>query len=797
MAVSRRDALKAAMGGMTLLQTQPLQAVGIFTKNEKIPHATRFGPFYGHVQDGVLKEIESQKNDFNPSVMTKGLIDRAYSKSRVRYPCVRKSYLEKKENHKELRGREEFVRVSWDMALDLVAKKLQEIPKEKIYHGGDKGLEQAGRLHNASIIAGRFFNTVLGGVVQASGGYRNGAAVSVNPAIIGDMEVYSLQTTHEEMIANCKVYVMWGADLFKSNRTDFVVPNHLNDVYYTRYKRSGMKFICIDPIYTETAQMFDAEWIKIRPNTDVALMLGMMHYLFGSKKYDKRFISKYTDGFEKFLPYLLGKTDKTPKNAKWAEKITGIPARKIKELAELFTTNRTFFAGNWAMQRAQHGEQVDWALITLASMIGQIGLPGGGVGFCMHYAGGGQASSGYRIPPGISQGSSTIKQSIPTSRLADAILNPGKEIPYRGKKITYPKIDMLYLCGTPLLEYEPNTNELIQALRTLDTIIIHKPWWTPDAKMADIVLPSTTSLERDDITFGGFHSKNVIYAMRKVIEPLYESKNDFDIFAMLANKIGGETMERKYTENKSSIDWIQEFYKKSDGPSFKDFDQFWKEGFVEFEIPKKAYGFVRHADFRKDPVHNKLATKSGKIQIFSEVFASYKLPDFKGHVMWFEPAEWLGGKTAKKYPFHLLSPHPRYRLHSQLENTWIANYYKIQGREPMMINTNDAQRLGVKHGEIVEVYNDRGRILVGAFVSDFIREGVIAIQVGAWYDPEDPKEENPRCNSGLVNILTSSRPTSQMAQATSANTALVNIRKIENEVIKPCKSTLPPSILGV
>ncbi|WP_104697673.1 MULTISPECIES: molybdopterin-dependent oxidoreductase [unclassified Helicobacter] len=796
MAISRRNILKFTTGSVLGLHLQPLHSAGIFRKIEKIPHATHFGPFYAKVEDGIFKDIEAQKHDFNPSVTIKALIDQTYSDTRVKYPCVRKSYLENKENHKSLRGREEFVRVSWEEALDLIAKKLKEIPNHNIYNASYSAWKHTGRLHNPSIVASRFFNLALGGVIETNGGYSNDAASKVNPTIIGDMEVYAPQTTHEEIIENCRVYVLWGSDLFKNNRVDYVVANHLNDTYYPQYKKAGIKFICIDPIYTETAEMFEAEWIKIKPNTDVALMLGMMHHLYHTKKYNKTFISKYTDGFETFLPYLLGKTDKIAKTPEWAEQITQIPSKKIKELANLFVSTRTFLAGNWSMQRSSHGEQVDWALITLACMIGQIGLPGGGFGLSMHFLGGGQAVSGYKIQSPLIQGYNKTQLRIPASRISDAILNPNKEINFNGKKIKYPKIDLMYICGSSLVNHQPNTNELIKALRTLDTIIVHDPWWTPTAKMADIVLPSTTTFERDDISFGSFHSKSVIYAMKKVINPLYESKSDFEIFELLSQKIGGEDLRQNYTESKTNSEWLQEFYNQGDGPSFKDFDQFWKDGFVEFEIPKEARHYVRYSDFRKDPIKYKLATESGKIQIFSKIFSSFNLADFKGHPIWFKPKEWLETKS-KDNKFHLLSPHSKYRFNSQLDNTWIRNLYKIQGREPMMINPEDATRLDIANGEIVEVYNNEGRILVGAVITSKIRKGVIAICAGSWYDPENPQEENPRCNSGCVNVLTSSNTTSQMAQAIAVNSTLVNIKKLDaGEVIRPYHSILPPSIIG-
>lgn len=286
------------------------------------------------------------------------------------------------------------------------------------------------------------FNASYGGWghVGTDGEYSNGAAGKVNASIMGDLEVYSLQTTHEQILKNTQVYVLWGADLYKCNQIDFKVANRGNDEYYKKYRKSNIKFISIDPQYTQTAEILDVQWIKIRPNTDVALMLGIMNYLYKSGKYDKKFIEKYTDGFDKFLPYLLGKSDGIEKTLAWASKITGLDEKVIISLADTFVKNRTFLAGNWAMQRAHHGEQADWTLMVLAAMIGQIGLPGGGFGFSMHYSGGGQAFSSVRLPVGLPQGKNNLDFNIPASRVSEAILNPGKTIKFKGKEITFPKI---------------------------------------------------------------------------------------------------------------------------------------------------------------------------------------------------------------------------------------------------------------------------------------------------------------------------------------------------------------------
>jgi len=765
-------------------------------RTSKIAHASHFGPFYAHVRDGKVVDVTAQlDSDANPTVMVKGLIDRMSSNSRVKYPCVRKSYLEGK-SAGDLRGKEEFVRVSWEEALDLAAKAI----KKAIDKNGNKALYNAsysGWSHPGAFkpnaMAGRFFN-LIGGSVTTAGEYSNGAAGPTNPIVVGDMEVYSIQTAHEQIIANTKVMILWGADLYKTNRIGWSVPNHRVFDAYEAYKKAGIKFISIDPIYTVSASEFKADWIKIRPGSDVALMMGMMHYLYSSKKYDAAFIEKYTDGFDKFLPYLLGKEDGVEKTAEWAEKLTDIPAQTIKELADTMVSNRTFIAGNWAMQRAQYGEQVDWSIITLASMIGQIGLPGGGFGFSMHYEGGGEGASGKTTVGGMSQGGGDkVKIAIPASRMSDLILNPDKKVSFKGGEVTYPKVEVMLSAGTSPIGLQPDINELKRALRTLDTFIVVEPWWTPTAKMADIVFPATNTLERDDIASGMSYSQDRIYAMKKVVDARYESKDDYWIFAQLAKRFGKED---KFTKKRSVKEWLAKLYKRSTANKEMgiSFDAFWEKGVIKYEIPASATKYVRHAAFRADPVANKLKTETGKIQIFSEKFAGFGYDDFKGHPTWFEPTEWLGNTAlTKKYPLHLLSPHPTYRVHSQLDNTWVQNVHKVQGREPVRISLNDAKAFGIKNGEVVEVYNDRGRILAGVVVTDTIRDGVVAIEEGAWYSPEDPLEENSRCNSGQVNVLTSSRPTSSMAQATSANSVLVSIKKAG--VVTPNEAYQPPKIM--
>lgn len=228
------------------------------------------------------------------------------------------------------------------------------------------------------------------------------------------------------------------------------------------------------------------------------------------------------------------------------------------------------------------------------------------------------------------------------------------------------------------------------------------------------------------------------------------------------------------------MDWVRWSY-ESAGYSVP-FDEFWERGYISFEKTEDVTNFIHMGDFVNDPAKNPVFTPSGKLEIYSEKVASYGYDDCKGHPTWIEPDEWLGGKEAEKHPFHLLSLHPKYRLHSQLDNLPLNKEYKVNGREPMVINPKDADKYGIKDGDNVEIYNDRGAIVCCAVVSEDMMEGVIRVDEGAWYAPEVPGKIGTRCLNGNANVLTSDIPTSKLAQACSAHSCLVSIRKLEGQV---------------
>lgn len=161
------------------------------------------------------------------------------------------------------------------------------------------------------------------------------------------------------------------------------------------------------------------------------------------------------------------------------------------------------------------------------------------------------------------------------------------------------------------------------------------------------------------------------------------------------------------------------------------FETFWAKGYVKLDTPAAARKWVRHGDFRTDPAKNPLHTKSGKIEMFCQAISDLKLEDCPGQPTFAEPAEYLG--NAKPGDVHVVSPHPWFRVHSQMANSpRLRELYYIQGREPVRINSEDAKKRGIADGDLVELHNDRGAVIAGAVVSDDIMPGVVSIYEGAW-----------------------------------------------------------------
>lgn len=796
MSVNRRNFLKLsslAAVGITAASTLTIFSCDHEFDSETIliPHASHYGPFKAVVKNGVLIGVQPLNDiDAMPTEMLiDGLISRVYDKTRVKYPMVRKSYLEGRgrDTKPHLRGKEPFVRVTWDEALALVSDAIIQVIKndgnESIFSSSYGGWSHAGFIR-PHVLQGRFFG-LIGGHSITKGDYSAGASQVSLPHIIGDMEVYSAQSSWKTIYDNTEVMVLIGCDPWKNSKIEFRVADHQMYPKWLKFKEKGIKFISINPHRTDTDKKVDAEWVKIIPNTDTALFLAMCYHVYINNLHDTAYLDKYTVGFSKFLPYLLGKdADGTPpKTPEWAEKITGISAEKIVEMAELFANKKTQFAPSWALQRADHGEMTHWAIINLAAMLGKIGKPGEGVGFSFHYGNGGTIQSGKAMPLGLSQGRNMVNKFCPASRIIEMLENPGKPFKKDGGKYEYPNVKLIYNSGNNFMSHQQDTNRLIKALnKKVETIICQDPWWCASARIADIVLPATSTLERNGLTSGGTYSNDKIYAMRKVINPVGESLDDFEIFRKLSKIFG---VEEKFTGGKTIMEIIQNSYENSDATM--PFDEFWEKGITTFTPPPEAENWVRHGAFYTDPENNKLHTKSGKIELYCETIAntsSKKCPPIPKYL---EPFEFLG--NAKEDQLHILGPHPNMRLHSQMANASIRELENVQGRQHVVINFDDAKSRGINEGDLVEIYNERGTCIAGAKLSDDVMKGVLLLEEGSWLQIDS----KGRCNNGSINMLTSSEASSELSQATAANTCVAYLKKCNDA--EENKAFNPPEII--
>ncbi len=753
---------------------------------EKRHHSSHWGAFVAHVRDGRMVGFDPFAKDPEPSPILNSIQDAVYDESRVAQPMVRKGWLEHGPgSNTQGRGAEPFVPVSWERALDLVAAEIRRVRNE---HGnesifaGSYGWASAGRFHHANTLVKRFFNC-CGGFTDQVTTYSIAAGYVILPHILGNIDACSGPiTTWDGIARDTGLFVMFGGIPVKNTQVSAGGPGeHTLTHWLKRARANGAEFVNVSPLEDDAPDFLDAQWIGVRPNTDVALMLGLAHTLREEELHDKEFLARYCVGYEKFEAYLTGKADGRPKDAEWAAGITGIAPDVIRNLSRRMASARTMINTNWSLQRGDHGEQTFWMTTTLAAMLGQIGLPGGGFGFGYGSMGGRGVPRENIASPKMPAGKNPTRSFIPVARIADMMLHPGEEYDFNGERRTYPDVRMVYWCGGNPFHHHQDLNRLVEAWRRPETIVVHEPWWTSTARHADVVLPATTTLERNDV--GASSRDRFIMAMHKVIEPVGEARHDFEIFAQLAERLG---FRSAFTEDRDETAWLRHIYEEAReaaaarGVVLDTFAHFWERGHTEVPPPETPYVYL--ADFRRDPEANALETPSGKIEIYSERIAGFHYPDCPPHPTWLEPSEWLGGALAEKFPLHMISNQPRTRLHGQMDNGRLSRASKVRGREPVWMHPADADARGIREGDVVRIFNARGEILAGAVISQGLLPGVVQLSTGAWYDPREPGKIGTLDKHGNPNVLTPDKGTSRLGQGPSAHTALVEIERYEEQV---------------
>jgi len=623
--------------------------------------------------------------------------------------------------------------------------------------------------------------------------YSFGALAAIMPHVIGSTrDIVDRATAWSVIERHTELFVCFGGIPLKNTMVSHGgASRHPLRDHLRAAKARSAEFVLVSPMRDDIPDLVAPEWLPIVPGTDVAVMLALAHTLVDEGLHDRAFLDRYCVGFDRFERYLRGVDDGCPKTPEWAERLAGIPAATIRTLARRMAAKRTLINVNWSLQRVEHGEQAPWMVVTLAAMLGQIGLPGGGFGQ-------GYGSLGYvgrpplRVaPPSLPRGMNPISAFIPVARVADMLLQPGEPFDFDGQRLAYPEIRLVYWCGGNPFHHHQDLGRLRRALARAETIVVHDPFWTPMARHADIVLPATMTLERNDI--GGSQNDTCLIAMRRVVEPYEEARSEYEIFSDLSAVLG---VRERFTEGRDEMAWLRHLYEgwrtrvaETDGPALPPFDEFWAAGFVE--VPDTDADLVLLEGFRRDPERARLTTPSGRIEIFSETIDGFQYKDCPGHPAWLEPTEWLGSRLAQRYPLHLIANNPTTRLHSQLDVGALSQAAKVQGREPIRIHSADAAERGIASGDVVRVFNDRGSCLAGAVVTDAVRRGVVQLATGAWYDPLDPSDPDSMCVHGNPNVLTFDRGTSRLGQGCSGQHALVQVERWTGAV-PPIRAYDPP-----
>ena len=688
---------------------------------------------------------------------------RQYHPDRLKYPMIRTGK----------RGEGKFERVTWDEAL---AKVASEITRIKNKYGNSALYVPYGtgsyNQVNGRQTAYRLFNMIGGSL----GFYNSYSWACTN---IATPIVYGTKTTGNQRQdwVNSKYIIMWSWNPCEMR-------DGTNSEYFLKKaKENGAKIICIDPRMTLSAVALADEWIPIRPGTDTAMMSAMAYVMIKENLYNSEFVKKYCVGFdetqmpqgcekeESYKDYILGIKDGIPKTPGWAESITSVPKETITRIAREYAAAKpAMLYQGYGMQRRAYGETAVIAGCVLAAITGNVGIPGGWAsGIAL------QAKDGGPFWNAFPTGDNSIKAQIPVFLWSEAVLR-GKEMTKKDGIIGADKLDnnikLIYAVATnALINQHANTNRSAKILsdeNLVEFIAVHEQFLTPTAKYADVLLPVCTQFETWGLEDGWKYGDEVLL-MPQIAEPPYETKSDYRICSELAEKFG---VKEKYTEGRDEKGWIEyiiEEYRKTRFPQIPSLKEMEKSnaGVYSVKIKEPEIAF---ADFRKDPVKYKLATPSGKIEIFSkqlfEMNNPKEIPPVPKYIQeWESPF----GEEAKKYPLQAIGNHYLERVHSTHDNNEVTNEAFPQR---VFINELDAKERGVKNGTLVKVFNDRGAMIIPCRTTKKILPGVISIPQGAWWTPD----ENGIDRRGNVNVLTSERWT-PLAFGTAQHTIMVQVEK--------------------
>ena len=728
-----------------------------------------------------ITAVRPYPGDPAPNRINENIPGSLYSDSRIRRPAVRASWLEqgpeaRAEARVGVRGRDAFVEVEWDHALDLIAGEIRRVRDQ---HGngsifaGSYGWSSAGRVHHAQSQLKRFLNT-QGGFVGSEGNYSYNAALVLMPYISENYRLSIIGSTRWSVVEKHSDLVLAFGGLAERNTAvcDGGVTFHRFPDAIRACAQAGVSFINISPLRTDMSDDVQSEWLAPKPGSDTALMMGLAYVLLEEGLHDAAFLARYTVGFERVATALRGQgSDRTVKTPQWAETQTGIPAERIIALAREMAAKRTLITVAAGLQRADFGEQPLWMCVTLAAMLGQIGLPGGG--YIIGAAVNGNIGTKERLfsSGAMRQLTNPVTDFLPVAMIAEMLLHPGAPYEYNGAQRRFPDARLVWWAGGNPFHHHQDLTRLHKAFQTPETVIVNEISWTAAARHADIVLPVAAAQERLD--FGAGKSDDSLVPMPAHAPPPFEARLEYDIYADLADRLGSR---EAFTEGRTAEQWAQALWDVTRGFSSRagvtlpDWETFITGDAIAVPDPSPEQVYL--ADFRADPEAHPLPTPSGRLELYSETIAGFELADCPGQATWFPPRDDPGEHGA----LYLISGQPKSRLHSQLDDGAYSRSYKVRDREPVLIHPDDAASRGIAEGDVVELFNRRGRCLAGAVITEDVRRGCLFLWTGAWYDP-DFSQSPPLDRHGNPNALTHDRRTSSLSQSPAAHSVRLEMRK--------------------
>ncbi len=695
-----------------------------------------------HVQDGKIIRIEGDTGEdpqIRASMRGRAYRQRQYHPDRLQHPLRRVG----------AKGEGKFEPLPWDEALEEVAFNMKKVKETwdnsaimLVASGGNQGM-----LHGP---------LPVGAMLQSFGGFTRAWGVpSYEGALYASMATYGTIRTGNarEDLLNSKMVIMWGWN------PAVTIQDPGTALMMSRVKEKGIRIVGIDPRYTDSAATFADQWIPIRPGTDSAMLIAMAYVILKENLQDQLFIDKYTVGIDKYQDYLFGIEDGIEKTPQWAEEITSVPAKTIVDLAREYASQKpaALIAG-WAPARASYGEQYSRAANVLTAITGNVGVSGGyASGFMRAYssretkhrkmaapANQRPKSTGNPVEDGASNRKYALHKLYGGSNPSSARIHQAKNFDaiLRGKAGGYPAdIKMAYVVTSNYLNQHPNTRRGAEALKTLDFMVVHEQFMTPTAKFADIVLPVNTFMERSDIAPPWLGSPYYIY-LNKAVESLEGTKSDLDISRELSQKLDISPGLLTLSED----DLLRGI--ASSRPDIPDYESMRKDGVLKIKMDEPIVSFREQIE---DPDNNPFPTLSGKIEIYCEHLAEMNDPEVPPIPKYMEHPESFNAVLAEQYPLQMISAHDKKRAHS----TWFnVPWCRDINQHAAWISPGDAEKRGIAHENMVDVFNDRGRMRIPAKVTERIIPGVINISQGAWYDPDEEGVDR----GGCANVLTNDEP---------------------------------------